>query len=205
MLANSKPVRVNRRVIPLVQLAIHTTLLLWLVWELYLAIMGLLPGDPIQYLIDFTGIGSLNLLLASLVISIVAKQLKFSQIMPLRRTLGIYSAFYALLHVLVFISLELQFEWLLIGSEIIKRPYITVGFASFVILLSLLLTSPKRIKKQLGSKWQSIHNFSYLALILALVHFFWSIKSEELEPFVYIVLGLLVLLLKRKKLKLLFT
>jgi len=199
LLTRERPLRVNTTAMLVARIGVHILVSIWAALIFYQAFSGALPGDPVQYLIDFTGIGTLNLLLVSLSISLLSMRLKFAQLMKFRKTFGVYAAIYALLHFSVFIAFELQFEWSLILSEIIERPYITVGFCALLILSALLLTSFDRVKRQLGPLWQRIHNTVYIAVILANIHFIWSIKSTEFLPYLYISLTLLLLYLKRKK------
>lgn len=201
LLKPKSPIRVNRHAITVIRYAIHAIAVIYLIVVFYAAINGSILGDPVQYLLDFTGISALNLLLASLVISPVSLHLKFAQMLPLRKTLGVYAAIYALSHLGVFIAFELQFEWLLIVSEIIERPYITVGFGALIILTLMLLTSFKGAQKVLGKTWQKLHNWVYVAVFLACLHFLWAIKSTELAPIIYAVLGLLLLLARKNKIK----
>lgn len=196
-----RPIRVNTKYIFITRLVIHATSLLWLSYTLFLGFSGGLLGDPVQHLLDFTGIATLNLLLLSLCVSPAAKSLKFAQLIGLRKTLGVYSAVYALAHFSVFIAFELQFEWTLIVSEIIERPYITVGFAALLILIALLLTSLEAVKRQMGKSWGRLHRWVYIALVLGLLHFLWSIKASELTPYIYIVLGIILLILRKQKIK----
>lgn len=196
----AKPLRINAKYILFARATIHLSSIGYLIWTLYAGIAGLLPGDPVQYLLDFTGIGALNLLLLSLVVSPLSKIVKFAQLIRIRKTLGVYAAVYALSHFGVFIVFELQFEWGLIISEIVKRPYITVGFSSLVILTILLATSLNYAKSRLKRKWQDLHNWVYLALALACIHFLWSIKSTEIEALIYFLLGVIVLYMRKNKL-----
>ncbi|MFT6267603.1 MAG: sulfoxide reductase heme-binding subunit YedZ [Alphaproteobacteria bacterium] len=197
----SSPTRVKPVYLLVARLLVHATSVVWLLYILFQGFTGALSGDPVQYLLDFTGIGTLNLLLLSLTISPLAEYLKFGQIIRLRKTLGVYAATYALSHLGVFIAFELQFEWALIVSEIIERPYITVGFAALLILTSLLVTSLTSIKVRMGKAWQRLHKWVYVALGLGLLHFLWSIKANELQPYIYIMIGLVLLIARKRKLK----
>lgn len=197
----SKPIRVNPRFILLMRLTIHIVAVIWLGLVFTLGLSGQLPGDPVQYLIDFTGISALNLLVLSLCVSPLSEYFKFGQLVPIRKTFGVYAAIYALSHLFMFIAFELQFEWMLIGKEIVKRPYITVGFFALILLTSLLVTSFDRIKKRMGSQWFRLHRWVYLALALICLHFVWSIKADELAPLVYIAIACLLLVVRRKKIR----
>ncbi len=197
-----KPIRLPNKTVILIRALIHSISIIYLFYVFYLAFSGKLLGDPVQYLLDFTGIGAINLLLLSLIISPLAVAFKMGQVMRLRRSLGVYASLYALAHFGVFIAFELQFEWALIASEIVKRPYITVGFTALLILTALLITSITTIKKKMGAKWMRLHKFVYLATALALIHYIWSIKAEEFQPIIYMGLGLLILFIRGKKLNL---
>jgi methionine sulfoxide reductase heme-binding subunit len=127
----------------------------------------------------------------------LAKRLKQGLLLQTRRLLGLYVLGYALLHLSAFISLDLLFAWDLLFEEIVKRPYILVGASCLIILLMLGLTSFHRVKRTMGKRWQALHNWVYLAAILAPVHFYWSVKSEIIEPSIYVLIFTGLLLLRR--------
>jgi methionine sulfoxide reductase heme-binding subunit len=158
-----------------------------------------LGADPVKAVIHFTGIGGFNLLLLTLLVSPLAKALKQGFLMSVRRLLGLYAFAYALLHLINFIAFELQFDFTLLLSEIIKRPYITIGMLAFLLLTLLAVTSLSSLKRKLGSSWQKLHNLSYLILILVAVHFYWSVKSVVSEPLLYFSLCFILLAFRRKK------
>ena len=193
----NKPLRLTNRHIYAVKTVIHLLCLGWVAETLYLTISDKISGDPVDALLHFTGMGSLNILLITLAVSPLARRLRAPALVRLRRLLGLYAFFYALLHLLTFVIFELQLEWQLIAEEIIKRPFITLGFLAWVILLALTLTSTKGFQKRLGRRWQKLHNLIYLAAPLVVVHFYWSVKSEIIEPAIYALI-LITLLLQRK-------
>ncbi len=178
---------------------IHLGALLPLVNLYYLALSDQLTADPVEAVIHFTGIGALNLFLLTLLVSPLSKYSRQAFLMKTRRLLGLYTFAYALLHLLNFLFFEVQFDLALFVGEIVKRPYMTVGMAAFVILLLLALTSFDKVKRRMGKSWQKLHNYSYLAVVLAGVHFYWSVKSEIIEPGVYLALILALLFLRRDK------
>ena len=204
LLKGRKPLRIKPLYINTLRFGVHIISTVWVAYIYYMAITGTLPGDPVQYLIDFTGIGALNLLLLSLCVTPLSSYFKMQQAMVLRKTLGVYAALYALIHVSVFVVFELQFEWQLILSEIIKRPYITVGFVALCILTALLVTSFQRVKLSMGRAWQNLHNLVYVALFLGALHYIWSIKSTEVQPIIYMALSLLILVTRRHKIQNMF-
>lgn len=163
----------------------------------YRAIADQLGSDPVKEVIHFTGIGGLNLLLLTLLVSPLAKKFKLGWLLRVRRLLGLYAFFYACLHISSYAAFELQWDFSLLGSEIIKRPYITVGMLAFTLLLLLAVTSPQYCKRRLGQRWQKLHNLTYLIILLVPVHFYWSVKSDVVEPWVYFLLVFLLLGVRR--------
>ncbi|MFQ3207590.1 MAG: sulfoxide reductase heme-binding subunit YedZ [Glaciecola sp.] len=204
MLKINKPIRVNPTFMRVIRLLGHGILVMWLAMVFYQGFTDQLGGDPVQSLLDFTGIGALNLLVISLIVSPLAMHLKFAQLLPFRRPIGLYSALYALSHFYVFIAFELQFELKLIASEIIERPYITVGFVTLLILIALSITSINAIKKSMGAKWFTLHSLAYVAVILAGLHYLWLVKSAWYEPAIYILFSAFLLILRRTKIKKIF-
>lgn len=183
----------------LLKSVIHLVSLSLLVNVYYLAINDQLGADPVEAVLHFTGIGAFNLLLLSLLVTPIVKYCQWRIFMQVRRLLGLYSFTYALCHVLSFLAFEVQFDWPLFIEEIYQRPYVTIGMAAFVILLTLAVTSISAMKKQLGRKWQLLHNWVYLALLLVAIHFYWSVKSEIIEPSIYIILALGLLWFRKDK------
>jgi sulfoxide reductase heme-binding subunit YedZ len=185
----------------LFKLFIHLAALLPLLNAYYLAFTDQLGADPVEAIIHFTGIGAFNLLLISLMITPVSKRFKKPILLKVRRLVGLYSFSYAFIHLLNFLVFEVQFDWTLFLNEVIKRPYITIGMAGLLILLSLAVTSLSLLKKRMGQRWQKLHNWVYLAVILVGIHFYWSVKSEVIEPSVYLFITFVLLALRLKTFK----
>ena len=185
----------------LLKTLIHLLSLSPLVWLYVNAFNDNLGADPVEAVIHFTGIGAFNLLLITLAISPVAKLAKQAWLIQVRRLLGLYSFTYAVFHLLNFIAFDLQFAWGLILNEIIKRPYISIGMIAFILLMSLSITSITKIKRKMGKRWQQLHNYTYLVLLLISVHFYWSVKSEVIEPSIYIIFSLILLAFRKNKIK----
>ena len=183
----------------LVKVFIHIGALLPLVNLYWLAYLDELGADPVKEVIHFTGIGALNLLLLSLTLSPLAKFLKQGKLISLRRVIGLYAFFYAVLHVLNFLLFEVQFDFGLFIDEVFDRPYITVGMVALLILTALAVTSVNKIKRGMGRSWQKLHNSTYLVGTLAVIHFYWSVKSELTSPLIYITLFIFLLFLRRDK------
>lgn len=188
--------RLTAKQLILLKTVFHLVGLLPLVLLVFSVMAGRAGGDPVQYIIHFTGIGALNALVATLLISPVAKTFKLGFLMQTRRLVGLYVFAYASLHIAAFFSLDLLFAWELLLSEVVKRPYILVGAVAYLIVTALAVTSFKALMRKMGRRWQTLHNGVYLVALLAPIHFYWSVKSEIIEPSLYL-LGLSLLLLWR--------
>ena len=180
-----------------IKVVLHLVTLSLLLVTYYQAFSDQLGADPVKAILHFTGIGAFNLLLLSLFISPIAKYLRQGQLVMLRRPIGLYAFAYATCHFTSYLVFELQLQWSLIFSELLKRPYISVGFIALVILGMLTATSTKSIQRRMGRTWQKAHNWVYVASLLVAVHYIWSVKSELIQPVIY-ALVLLVLLATRK-------
>ncbi|MDO8909535.1 MAG: protein-methionine-sulfoxide reductase heme-binding subunit MsrQ [Pseudohongiella sp.] len=159
--------------------------LLPFVWMVIGVIQNSLGADPARTLALDSGRWSLRFLLASLAITPCREIFKVSALAPLRRTLGLFSLFYASVHLLVYIVFLLEMRWSEIGSDILERPYITVGFTAFLILAALGATSPKFMVRRLGRRWKFLHRFVYLAVVLAVVHLTWILRTDLSDAVLY--------------------
>lgn len=195
----SRPARLTRPQILVGKTLIHLILLGLLAFQFQLGLTDQLGADPVQALLNFTGLNAIHLLLITLLVSPAAKHLPCADLMKYRRLLGLYVFVYALAHLATYILFELQLNWPLIGSEIIKRPYITVGFAALLILAALSVTSPNAIRRRMGRRWQKLHNLIYLCVPLALLHYSWSQKVVLAEPLIYWAIAILILILRKDK------
>jgi len=187
--------------VTLLKVVIHLGALLPLLNLYFLAFADELGADPVEAVIHFTGIGALNLLLITLSVTPLSKVIKQGYLLQTRRVLGLYAYTYAVFHLLNFLSFEVQFDGTLFISEVIERPYITIGMVAFLLLTALAVTSLNKLKRKMGKSWQSLHNLSYLIALLVTIHFYWSVKSELTSPLFYFVLLLVLLLFRYKKLK----
>ena len=195
-----KQVFLSNRVL-LLKIAIHLLSFLPLLALYILAFDDQLGADPVKEVIHFTGIGAFNLLLISLLLTPLARKYRQGYLLQTRRLLGLYSFTYALMHLLSFLAFEVQFDFTLFLDEIIERPYITVGMMALLILCSLAVTSITALKRKMGKSWQRLHNWVYGASLLIALHFLWSVKSDIIEPGIYIVITVFLLSLRRDKFK----
>ena len=168
-------------------------------WQFWLAINNRLGADPIDRLIDTYGIWALQLLVATL--AITPLRALGIQATKLRRPLGVLTFFYALAHLLVWIVFDQGLALERIITEIIKRPFITLGMISFLIMIPLALTSNNRSLRKLGPKtWGKLHRLTYPLAVLVSLHFILVVKGWPLEPFIYaaIIFGLLAYRLPKR-------
>ncbi len=147
-----------------------------------------LGANPVETLTHETGEWALRLLLASLAITPL-RRLGLTVLAPLRRTFGLLGFAYATAHFLIFLVLDLGLEPGLLIEEVAERPYVTAGFAAFVLLCPLALTSTRGWQRRLGRRWTRLHLLAYPAIVLALLHFLWLVKADLLEPAVYALVG----------------
>lgn len=185
----------------LIKIVIHLGHIFAFVWLFFAVTNGYLGADPVEPIIHFTGKAAINSLLITLLVTPIVQKLKLGALIRVRRLLGVYSFVWAFLHLSSFAWLDLALEWQLLGSEIIKRPYLVVGAIVWIILFLLTLTSTQSIQRKLGKKWQQLHNWVYIAAILAPIHYYWSVKSGVVEPIIYLVISFILLSLRRQKIK----
>lgn len=168
---------------------------LWPFLSLVIGIMtSSLGADPQKALVHATGIWTLRFLLITLSVTPLRQLSGWNRLQGLRRMLGLYAFFYACLHVTSYAVLYVGLDWNNILGDVVKRPYITVGFAAYLGLLPLAITSTNRMMKRLGKDWVKLHRLVYGIVILGCVHFLWLVKSDLNEPLIYAMVagGLLV-------------
>ncbi len=151
-------------------------------WNFYYDMLG---ANPIEAYTHTTGEWALRLLLATLAISPLRRIFRLNNIIHLRRTLGLLCFVYALSHFIIYILIDQWLDWFAIVDDIKERPYITVGFAAFVLLVPLAITSTDAMQKYLQTTWVRIHKLIYIIAILVILHFWWLVKADILEPAIY--------------------
>ncbi|HZW46925.1 MAG TPA: protein-methionine-sulfoxide reductase heme-binding subunit MsrQ [Microvirga sp.] len=155
------------------------------VWTFYAGITDQLGADPMRALEQALGLWALRFLIATLAVTPL-RQLFSINLLRYRRALGLLAFYYALLHLLTYMVLDQGLDWAAIGADIVKRPYITIGMATFVILVPLALTSNNAaIRRMGGQAWARLHRLVYVAAIGAALHFILVVKSWPPEPLVY--------------------
>lgn len=167
--------------------------LLPLVRLLYLGFSGGLGANPIEFITRSTGTWTLVGLLLTLAITPLRRLTGRNELVRYRRMLGLFAFLYACLHFVTYIWLDQFFDLAGILKDIYKRPFITVGFAAFLLLLPLAITSTNAMMRRLGRRWQPLHRLVYLIGVLGVVHYLWLVKKDLTQPLIYA--GVLLVLL----------
>lgn len=167
--------------------------LLWLAWA---ALSGELGANPIEAAMQQLGHWALRLLLLGLALNALSRHSGWRRPMLLRRMLGLFAFAYALLHLLVYISLDQFFELAAILEDLRFRPYILIGLSAWLILLAMAITSTRRWQRRLGRRWVQLHRLVYVAMPLAIGHNFMVAKTISPEAMVYTALFIPLLILR---------
>lgn len=168
-------------------------ILSWQFWDVYRTGSDALGADPVAEIEHRLGIWALRFLLVALAVTPLRQITGQPVLIRFRRMLGLYAFAYATLHLTAYLVLDLRGYWLQIFEEIVKRPYITVGFAAWLLLVPLAVTSTTGWIRRLGKRWATLHKLVYAIAVLAVLHFWWLVKSDIREPALYAaILGLLL-------------
>jgi len=159
-----------------------------------------LGANRIEFITRSTGTWTLNFLLITLCVTPLRKLLNRPVLLRYRRMLGLFAFFYAVLHFITYIWLDQFFDWQAILKDIAKRPFITLGFSAFILLIPLAATSPKAVMKRMGKHWQTLHRAIYLIAVLGVLHYLWLVKKDVTMPLIYIVLLTILLALRKFRL-----
>ena len=163
----------------------------WLLWQ---GLTGGLGVDPVKVMEHALGERGLQLLIATLAVTPL-RRFTGLNLMRFRRALGLLTFFYIFLHLLVWLVLDVQIlsqVW----ADILKRPYITVGMAGFVLMVPLAVTSNALSVRRLGRRWNRLHKASYVVALLGATHFVMLVKGFQIEPLLYLAVVILLLLLR---------
>jgi len=166
--------------------------LAWLTWD---ALHDGLGADPVAALEHRSGDWALRLLLATLAITPLRRLTGRAELVRFRRMLGMFAFFYACVHLTIYVVIDLGAYWSQLFADVVKRPYITVGFAAWLLLIPLAVTSTRGMMRRLGRHWQRLHRLVYVIGFLAVLHFLWLVKADHREPLLYLaIFGALMLL-----------
>ena len=143
-------------------------------------------ANPIDDITDRTGLWTLRMLMLTLTVTPLRRLTGWNSLAPYRRTLGLFAFFYVCLHFTTYLVLDQFFAFDLILKDVAKRPFITVGFASFLTLIPLAVTSTKKMARRLGGKrWKRLHRLVYLAATGGVIHYLWLVKADISRPAAY--------------------
>ena len=171
---------------PLIKSVIFVACLIPLARLAWFAFQGNLSANPIEFITRSLGTWTLVFLLITLSVTPLRKLLNQPWLIKLRRMLGLFAFFYASLHFVTYIWLDQFFDLQAIYKDVIKRPFITVGFASFLLLIPLAVTSTNNMVRRLGGKrWQKLHRLVYLIAVGGVVHYWWLVKKDITQPVIY--------------------
>jgi sulfoxide reductase heme-binding subunit YedZ len=168
--------------------------LAWLAWD---TAHGQLGTDPVAQLEHRSGDWALRMLLATLAITPLRLLTKWNWLIRYRRMLGLFAFFHASIHLAIYLVVDLGGFWSQILAEIVKKPYITVGFTAWLLMVPLALTSTRAMMRKLGGNWQRLHRLVYVVGICGVLHYLWLVKSGNTlavrEPLVYLAIFVLLL------------
>ncbi len=170
-----------------------TLCLLPFVLLLFAAFSDALGANPVEKITHRTGDWTLRLLLLTLSITPLRRLSGWHELLRIRRMLGLFTFFYACLHFLTYLVFDQFFDLQEIYKDIVKRPYITLGFSAYLLLIPLAVTSSKAMIKRLGRRWRQLHQLVYVIATLGVLHYLWLVKKDLREPLIYAVILLLLL------------
>jgi sulfoxide reductase heme-binding subunit YedZ len=146
---------------------------------------GGLGANPIEFITRSTGTWTLVGLMVTLSVTPLRRLTGWAELLRYRRMLGLFAFFYACLHFVTYVWLDQFFDPVAIAKDIIKRPFITVGFTAFVLLIPLAVTSTHAMMRRLGRRWQLLHRLIYPIALLGVIHYLWLVKKDLTEPLIY--------------------
>ena len=163
------------------------------VWLAIRTLTGRLGINPVEDLELTTGIWTLRFLIVTLAVTPVRRLTGWNRVIQYRRMLGLFTFFYVCVHFAIYIGIDQFFAFGSILKDVAKRPFITMGFTAFVLMIPLALTSTKGWIRRLGRRWQLLHRLIYISAVCASVHYLWKVKVMIGSPVYYaLVIGLLL-------------
>ena len=154
-------------------------------WLVFRTLTGRLGINPVEDLELTTGIWTFRFLIATLAITPLRRITGWNRIIQYRRMLGLFTFFYVCLHFAIYIGIDESFAWDFIVKDVVKRPFITMGFTAFVLMIPLALTSTKGWIRRLGKRWQALHRLIYICAICGSIHYLWKVKVMIGSPVYY--------------------
>ena len=157
-----------------------------------LGVTGGLGANPVEAVTRSTGWWTLTFLCITLLVTPLRRTTGANWLLRLRRMLGLYAFFYACLHFTTYIWLDVWFDLAAVAKDIFKRPFITVGFCTFVLLWPLAITSTNAMQRRLGRAWARLHRLVYAIVALGVVHFWWLVKRDITQPAIFALVVLVL-------------
>lgn len=197
--AGAAPRRRREPAVAIAKAVAHLLALLpaaWLGWQVRNELVlgtGALGADPVAAIEHFLGLWAIRFLMLTLAVTPLRQLTGRAVLLRFRRMLGLYAFFYATLHFAAWIVLDLRWDWSQVGAAIAKKPYVTVGFAAWLLLVPLAATSFQRAMRALGRRWGQLHRAVYAVAVLAVLHFWWLVKSDLREPALYAAIAAVLL------------
>ena len=183
----------SKNTLQIIKALLFALALLPLIRLIYLGINDHLSANPVEFVERSTGTWALSILLITLAITPLKRITGIAWLLPMRRMLGLFMFFYACLHLTAYLWLDHSFYWPDIAKDIIKHPYVLVGFTAFLLTIPLAVTSNNRMIKKLKTRWKKLHKLVYVIAILGVVHYWWLVKKDLTEPIIYaLVLAMLL-------------
>ena len=155
-----------------------------------------LGANPVEFIERHFGKWALIFLCLTLSMTPLRRITYMNQWILYRRMLGLFTFFYATVHLLCYIGLDYHFAWIDIKNDIIKHRYVLVGFLGWLLLLPLAITSSEKMMRKLKSNWKRLHRLIYLIAVLGVLHFAWLVKKDITEPLIYALIVLILFLLR---------
>ena len=163
-------------------------------WLIYRLLNDQLGANPVEALIRQSGVLALQMLLITLSVTPVAKITRQPWIIRHRRTIGLWAFAMVLMHLSSYLFIDRQLDWAEIGKDILKRPYITIGMAAFVMLVPLAVSSLDRIRRAMGPhRWRRLHQLMYVIVPAGVLHYYLLVKADHRPPLVYAGIAALLL------------
>ena len=163
---------------------------------IYKIFFNKLGPEPVKEITHFTGEWTLIFICLTLAMSPLKKLTSLNFWVKVRRMLGLFVFFYASLHLLTYVGIDYRFSWQPIFDDVIKKKYIFVGFAAWVLLIPLAITSSQKMMLLLKQYWKKLHRLIYVIAILGSLHFIWLSKTIYFKPLIYFVLITVLLVLR---------
>ena len=164
--------------------------LAWIAWRFAHDRLG---ANPIREAEIQTGLWTLRLLAVTLSVTPLRRLTGWNDVIKYRRMLGLFTFFYACIHLSLWVGVDWFFDWGAMGGEIVKHKYILVGMTTFLLLVPLALTSTRGSIRRLGRNWGRLHRLIYVAAVTGTIHYLWAVKKDTLYPLAYLAVFVLLL------------